>query len=91
MAQGPVPSCLPCVQAADNPTASGLFAERLRTLRDKDGFGAVLFSSHVRKVRRGRGAQAEPGLEVSQLLLGLRKWSPGREKAGRGAGHPGGA
>ncbi|KAM7120952.1 unconventional myosin-Ig isoform 2-T2 [Molossus nigricans] len=38
--------------ATDNPTASGLFAQRLKTLRDKDGFGAVLFSSHVRKVNR---------------------------------------
>ncbi|XP_067601878.1 unconventional myosin-Ig isoform X3 [Pseudorca crassidens] len=36
--------------ATDNPTASGLFAQRLKTLREKDGFGAVLFSSHVRKV-----------------------------------------
>ncbi|CAK6434797.1 unnamed protein product [Pipistrellus nathusii] len=38
--------------AADNPAASGLFAQRLRALRDKDGFGAVLFSCHVRKVNR---------------------------------------
>ncbi|XP_036296040.1 unconventional myosin-Ig [Pipistrellus kuhlii] len=38
--------------AADNPAASGLFAQRLKALRDKDGFGAVLFSCHVRKVNR---------------------------------------
>ncbi|XP_011838678.1 PREDICTED: unconventional myosin-Ig [Mandrillus leucophaeus] len=38
--------------ATDNPTASSLFAQRLKTLRDKDGFGAVLFSSHIRKVNR---------------------------------------
>lgn len=31
--------------ATDNPTASSLFAQRLKTLREKDGFGAVLFSS----------------------------------------------
>lgn len=40
-------------QATDNPTASGLFAQRLKTLREKDGFGTVLFSSHVRKVSCG--------------------------------------
>ncbi|XP_069870693.1 unconventional myosin-Ig [Dipodomys merriami] len=38
--------------STDNPTASGLFAERLKALREKDGFGTVLFSSHVRKVNR---------------------------------------
>ncbi|XP_023494791.2 unconventional myosin-Ig [Equus przewalskii] len=38
--------------ATDNPTASGLFAQRLKILREKDGFGTVLFSSHVRKVNR---------------------------------------
>ncbi|XP_035866253.1 unconventional myosin-Ig isoform X2 [Phyllostomus discolor] len=38
--------------AADNPAACSLFAQCLRTLRDKDGFAAVLFSSHVRKVNR---------------------------------------
>ncbi|XP_030788240.1 unconventional myosin-Ig isoform X3 [Rhinopithecus roxellana] len=38
--------------ATDNPTASSLFAQRLKTLRDKDGFRAVLFSSHIRKVNR---------------------------------------
>ncbi|XP_042558314.1 unconventional myosin-Ig [Dipodomys spectabilis] len=38
--------------STDNPTASGLFAERLKALREKDGFGSVLFSSHVRKVNR---------------------------------------
>lgn len=44
-----------CPQATDNPTASGLFAQRLNALREKDGFGTVLFSSHVRKVRSGAG------------------------------------
>ncbi|XP_012888429.1 PREDICTED: unconventional myosin-Ig isoform X2 [Dipodomys ordii] len=39
-------------KSTDNPTASGLFAERLKALREKDGFGSVLFSSHVRKVNR---------------------------------------
>uniref|UniRef100_A0A671G3S6 Myosin IG n=1 Tax=Rhinolophus ferrumequinum TaxID=59479 RepID=A0A671G3S6_RHIFE len=38
--------------ATDNPTASSMFAQRLKTLRDKDGFRVVLFSSHVRKVNR---------------------------------------
>lgn len=38
--------------ATDNPTASGMFIQRLKTLRDKDGFRVVLFSSHVRKVNR---------------------------------------
>ncbi|XP_053465671.1 unconventional myosin-Ig isoform X2 [Nycticebus coucang] len=38
--------------AADNPTASSLFAQQLKKLREKDGFGTVLFSSHVRKVNR---------------------------------------
>ncbi|XP_036896933.1 unconventional myosin-Ig isoform X2 [Sturnira hondurensis] len=38
--------------ATDNPAASSLFAQCLRTLRDKDGFTAILFSSHVRKVNR---------------------------------------
>ncbi|KAK2506536.1 hypothetical protein MC885_014958 [Smutsia gigantea] len=38
--------------ATDNPAASDMFAQRLKSLRDKDGFEAVLFSSHVRKVNR---------------------------------------
>uniref|UniRef100_H0WG72 Myosin IG n=1 Tax=Otolemur garnettii TaxID=30611 RepID=H0WG72_OTOGA len=38
--------------ATDNPTASSLFAQQLKKLREKDGFGTVLFSSHVRKVNR---------------------------------------
>ncbi|XP_029786784.1 unconventional myosin-Ig isoform X2 [Suricata suricatta] len=38
--------------ATDNPAASGLFTQRLKALRDKDGFRTVLFSSHVRKVNR---------------------------------------
>lgn len=41
-------------QATDNPTNSGLFAQKLKSLRDKDGFTTVLFSCHVRKVR-GQG------------------------------------
>lgn len=49
-----------CAQATDNPTASSLFAQRLKTLREKDGFGAVLFSSHVRKVSSGRGPKPGP-------------------------------
>lgn len=46
-----VPGLCLSPQATDNPAASDLFAQRLKMLRDKDGFGAVLFSSHVRKVR----------------------------------------
>lgn len=53
----PVPSRPLGAQAADNPAAASLFAQRLRALRDQDGFGAVLFSSHVRKVRAGRGGR----------------------------------
>ncbi|XP_055993321.1 unconventional myosin-Ig-like [Sorex fumeus] len=38
--------------ATDNPAASDLFAQQLRSLREKDGFSTVLFSCHVRKVNR---------------------------------------
>ncbi|XP_028933147.1 unconventional myosin-Ig [Ornithorhynchus anatinus] len=36
----------------DNPQAATPFAQRLKRLKEKDGFGAVLFSGHVRKVNR---------------------------------------
>lgn len=63
-----------CAQATDNPTASSMFTQRLKTLRDKDGFRVVLFSSHVRKVRSGQRAQwPQLSLKVSHLLLGLGK------------------
>ena len=50
------PPCTPIyAQATDNPAASGLFAQCLKTLQDRDSFTAVLFSSHGRKVSRGQG------------------------------------
>lgn len=78
-----------CPQATDNPTASGLFAERLKALREKDNFGAVLFSSHVRKVRCGTGEVAAPVQAQGSFL----KWSDPTfsvpEKSGPGRGSPG--
>lgn len=56
-----------CPQDTDNPTASHLFAEQLKALREKDGFGTVLFSSHVRKVGTWPGGHGE------QRLEGLRR------------------
>ncbi|XP_004839951.1 unconventional myosin-Ig [Heterocephalus glaber] len=60
----------------ENPAASGLFAERLKTLRDKDGFGAVLFSSHVRKVNRFRKSRDRALLLTDRHLY---KLDPGRQ------------
>ncbi|XP_066899153.1 unconventional myosin-Ig isoform X2 [Kogia breviceps] len=62
--------------AADNPTASGLFAQRLKTLREKDGFGAVLFSSHVRKVNRFNKSRDRALLLTDRHLY---KLEPGRQ------------
>ncbi|XP_049750166.1 unconventional myosin-Ig isoform X1 [Elephas maximus indicus] len=62
--------------ATDNPTASGLFAQRLQTLRKKDGFGAVLFSSHVRKVNRFHKSRDRALLLTDQHLY---KLEPGRQ------------
>ncbi|KAK1334719.1 hypothetical protein QTO34_004285 [Cnephaeus nilssonii] len=65
--------------AADNPAASSLFAQRLKALRDRDGFGAVLFSSHVRKVSAGGGGGGRP-----RGGLGARGTDPGaRPKVNR--------
>ncbi|XP_003465851.1 unconventional myosin-Ig isoform X1 [Cavia porcellus] len=61
---------------SDNPAASGLFADRLKTLRDKDGFGAVLFSSHVRKVNRFRKRRDRALLLTDRHLY---KLDPGRQ------------
>ncbi|XP_046293807.1 unconventional myosin-Ig isoform X3 [Marmota monax] len=60
----------------DNPTASGLFAQQLKTLREKDGFGAVLFSSHVRKVNRFRKCRDRALLLTDRHLY---KLEPGRQ------------
>lgn len=66
---GPRASQPLCPQATDNPAASELFTQQLRSLREKDGFSTVLFSCHVRKVRSveglGLGAKggAEPGAQ----------------------------
>ncbi|KAI4570545.1 hypothetical protein MJT46_006062 [Ovis ammon polii x Ovis aries] len=60
----------------DNPTASGLFAQRLKTLREKDGFGAVLFSSHVRKVNRFSKSRDRALLLTDRHLY---KLEPGRQ------------
>ncbi|XP_064146322.1 unconventional myosin-Ig isoform X2 [Loxodonta africana] len=62
--------------ATDNPTASGLFAQRLQTLRKKDGFAAVLFSSHVRKVNRFHKSRDRALLLTDQHLY---KLEPGRQ------------
>ncbi|KAM5273251.1 unconventional myosin-Ig [Ctenodactylus gundi] len=55
----------------DNPGASGLFAEQLKTLQHKDGFGAVLFSSHVRKVNRFRRSRDRALLLTDRHLYKL--------------------
>ncbi|XP_015345773.1 unconventional myosin-Ig isoform X3 [Marmota marmota marmota] len=60
----------------DNPTAAGLFAQQLKTLREKDGFGAVLFSSHVRKVNRFRKCRDRALLLTDRHLY---KLEPGRQ------------
>ncbi|XP_075413615.1 unconventional myosin-Ig isoform X2 [Tenrec ecaudatus] len=60
----------------DNPTASGLFTQRLQTLREKDGFGTVLFSSHVRKVNRFHKCRNRALLLTDQHLY---KLEPGRQ------------
>ncbi|KAM4874455.1 unconventional myosin-Ig isoform 2-T2 [Thomomys bottae] len=60
----------------DNPTASGLFAERLKALREKDGFGTVLFSSHVRKVNRFHKSRDRALLLTDRHLY---KLEPGRQ------------
>ncbi|XP_047418582.1 unconventional myosin-Ig isoform X2 [Sciurus carolinensis] len=60
----------------DNPTASGLFAQQLKTLREKDGFGTVLFSSHVRKVNRFRKFRDRALLLTDRHLY---KLEPGRQ------------
>ncbi|XP_047706447.1 unconventional myosin-Ig isoform X1 [Prionailurus viverrinus] len=65
-----------CPQATDNPTASGLFAQRLNALREKDGFGTVLFSSHVRKVNRFNKRQDRALLLTDRHLY---KLDPGRQ------------
>ncbi|XP_006898663.1 PREDICTED: unconventional myosin-Ig [Elephantulus edwardii] len=62
--------------AIDNPTASSLFAHRLQTLREKDGFKAVLFSSHVRKVNRFHKSRDRALLLTDQYLY---KLEPGRQ------------
>ncbi|XP_057160321.1 NPC1-like intracellular cholesterol transporter 1 [Ursus arctos] len=62
--------------ATDNPTASGLFAERLKALREKDNFGAVLFSSHVRKVNRFSKSRDRALLLTDRHLY---KLDPGRQ------------
>lgn len=62
--------------AADNPAASSLFAQRLKSLRDKDGFGAVLFSSHVRKVNRFNQRRDRALLLTDRHLY---KLEPGRQ------------
>lgn len=70
MIPDPIPNTLffiICPQGTDNPTASHLFAEQLKALREKDGFGTVLFSSHVRKVGTW------PGGHGGQRLEGLRR------------------
>ena len=84
-----------CPQATDNPTASGLFAQRLKTLREKDGFGAVLFSSHVRKVSstcRGAGrvaalAQLRASTAAPETLKTTNPVS-GKVAPGRGGHQP---
>ncbi|XP_014386021.1 PREDICTED: unconventional myosin-Ig, partial [Myotis brandtii] len=63
-------------KAADNPAASSLFAQRLKSLRDKDGFGAVLFSSHVRKVNRFNKRRDRALLLTDRHLY---KLEPGRQ------------
>ncbi|XP_021066845.1 unconventional myosin-Ig [Mus pahari] len=60
----------------DNPTASHLFAEQLKVLREKDGFGSVLFSSHVRKVNRFRKSRDRALLLTDRHLY---KLEPGRQ------------
>uniref|UniRef100_A0A8I6A051 Myosin IG n=1 Tax=Rattus norvegicus TaxID=10116 RepID=A0A8I6A051_RAT len=60
----------------DNPTASHLFAEQLKALREKDGFGTVLFSSHVRKVNRFRKRRDRALLLTDRHLY---KLEPGRQ------------
>lgn len=60
----------------DNPTASHLFAEQLKALREKDGFGSVLFSSHVRKVNRFRKSRDRALLLTDRYLY---KLEPGRQ------------
>uniref|UniRef100_A0A8C6S0P5 Myosin IG n=2 Tax=Nannospalax galili TaxID=1026970 RepID=A0A8C6S0P5_NANGA len=62
--------------ATDNPIASRLFAERLKALREKDGFGTVLFSSHVRKVNRFRKSRDRALLLTDRHLY---KLEPGRQ------------
>ncbi|XP_054427265.1 unconventional myosin-Ig [Pteronotus mesoamericanus] len=62
--------------AADNPTASSLFAQCLKTLRDKDGFACVLFSSHVRKVNRFNKRRDRALLLTDRHLY---KLDPGRQ------------
>ncbi|XP_048195332.1 unconventional myosin-Ig isoform X3 [Perognathus longimembris pacificus] len=62
--------------ATDNSTASGLFAERLKALQEKDGFGTVLFSSHVRKVNRFRKSRDRALLLTDRHLY---KLEPGRQ------------
>ncbi|KAG8510574.1 Unconventional myosin-Ig [Galemys pyrenaicus] len=62
--------------ATDNPTASGLFAQRLKTLQDKDGFKIVLFSSHVRKVNRFNKRRDRALLLTDRHLY---KLEPGRQ------------
>ncbi|XP_020019558.1 unconventional myosin-Ig isoform X1 [Castor canadensis] len=60
----------------DNSTASVLFAERLKALREKDGFEAVLFSGHVRKVNRFRKSRDRALLLTDRFLY---KLEPGRQ------------
>ncbi|XP_032340230.1 unconventional myosin-Ig isoform X2 [Camelus dromedarius] len=62
--------------ATDNPTAADLFAQRLKTLREKDGFRAVLFSSHVRKVNRFNKSRDRALLLTDRHLY---KLEPGRQ------------
>ncbi|XP_060221632.1 unconventional myosin-Ig isoform X7 [Meriones unguiculatus] len=60
----------------DNPTASHQFAEQLKALQEKDGFGTVLFSSHVRKVNRFRKSRDRALLLTDRHLY---KLEPGRQ------------
>lgn len=50
-------------QVTENPTLAPQFAKRVSALKDKVHFNSVLFSCHVRKVRRALGgAQGTTGL-----------------------------
>ncbi|XP_049645584.1 unconventional myosin-Ig [Suncus etruscus] len=62
--------------ATDNPTNSGLFAQKLKSLRDKDGFTTVLFSCHVRKVNRFSKRRDRALLLTDRHLY---KLEPGRQ------------